>query len=133
MADGQTRGAARETAVGQQGAGFAQAFGFQVRRRVQHLLHARAAFRAFVTDDHDVTGLHFISQNAAHGAVLAFKDLGVAFEHVDRLVNTGGFHHATVQRDVAVQHGQATFLRVGVLDTADAAVFTVVVQGVPAG
>ncbi|MNQ48583.1 hypothetical protein D3C85_624650 [compost metagenome] len=133
MADGQTGSTAGETAVGEQGAGFAQAFGFQVRSRVEHFLHARAAFRAFVANDDDVAFFHFVGEDAAYGAVLAFEDLRVAFEHVDRLVDTGGFHHAAVQGDVAVEHGQAAFLRVSVLDTADAAVFTVVVQGFPAG
>src|SRR5690606_30903394 len=133
VADGQARSTAGETTVSQQGAGFAQAFGFQVGRRVQHFLHARAAFRAFVTDDHDVAGLHFVREDAAYGAVLAFEDLRVAFEHVDRLVDAGGFHHAAVQRDVAVENGQAAFFRVSVFDTADAAVFTVVVQGFPTG
>ncbi|MCY1172314.1 hypothetical protein D9M73_124470 [compost metagenome] len=133
MADGQARGAAGEAAVGEQGAGFAQAFGFQVRGRVEHFLHARAAFRAFIADDDDVAFLHFIGEDAAHGAVLAFEDLRVAFEHVDRLVDASGFHHAAVQGDVAVKHRQAAFFRVSVLDTADAAVFTVVVQGFPTG
>ncbi len=36
--------------------------------------------------------------------------------------HAGGLHHAAVQSDVAVQHGQAAFLRVGVLDRADAAI-----------
>jgi hypothetical protein len=116
VADRQARSAAGEAAVGEQGAGFAQAFGFQVRGRVQHFLHARAAFRAFVADDDDVAGLHFVGEDAAHGAVLAFEDLRVAFEHVDRLVHAGGLHHAAVQGDVAVQHGQAAFLRIGVLE-----------------
>src|SRR5450830_525494 len=133
VTDGQARGAAGEATVGEQRTGFAQAFGFQVGRRVQHFLHARAAFRTFVTDDHDVAGLHFVSEDAAYGAVLAFEDLRVAFEHVDRLVDAGGFHHAAVQGDIAVEHGQAAFFRIGVLDTADAAVFTVVVEGFPTG
>ena len=41
-------------------------------------------------------------EDAAHGAVLAFEDLRVAFEDVDRLIDAGGFYHATVQGDVAV-------------------------------
>ncbi len=131
VADGQARGAAGEATVGEQGAGFAQAFGFQVRRRVEHFLHARAAFRTFVTDDHDVASLHFVGEDAAYGAVLAFEDLRVAFKDMDRLIDTCGFHHAAVQRDVAVQHGQAAFLRIRVFHAADTAVLTVVIQGFP--
>src|SRR5690606_37043716 len=105
----QARGTAGEAAVGEQGAGFAQAFGFQVGRRVEHFLHARAAFRTFVANDDDVTFLHFVGEDAAHSTILAFEDLRVAFENVDRLIHTGGFHHTTVEGDVAVQHGQAAF------------------------
>ncbi|KPY72918.1 Two component transcriptional regulator, winged helix family [Pseudomonas savastanoi pv. fraxini] len=111
----------------------AQPFGLQVRRRVEHFLHARTAFRAFVTDDDDVASLHFVSKNPAYCAVLAFEDFGVAFEDVNRLVDTGSFHYAAIQRDVAVQHGQAAFLRIGVLYAADAAVFAVVIQAFPTG
>src|SRR5690606_3568553 len=56
-----------------------------------------------------------------------------AFEDVDRLIHTGGLHHAAVEGDVAVQHGQAALFRVGVLEAADAAVLAVVVEGVPTG
>ncbi len=52
MADAQARGAAGEAPVGEQGAGFAQAFGFEVARGVKHFLHAGAAFGAFVADNH---------------------------------------------------------------------------------
>src|SRR5690606_38858005 len=103
VTDRQAGSTAGETPVGEQRTGFAQALGFQVGRRVEHFLHARAAFRAFVANDDDVAFLHFVGEDAAHGAVLAFEDLRVAFEDVDRLVDTGGFHHATVHRDVAVQ------------------------------
>src|SRR5690606_27024229 len=133
VTDGQARRATGETAVGEQGAGLAQALGLQVAGRVEHFLHARAALRTFVADDHDIAGFHLVAEDALDRAVLALEHLGGAFEYVDRLVDAGGLHHAAVEGDVAVQHGQAAFLRVGVLDAADAAVLTVDVQVRPAG
>ena len=50
---------------------------------------------------------------------------------MDRLVDASGFHHAAIERDVAVEYGQATFFRIGVLEAADAAVFTVVIEAFP--
>ena len=57
VADGQAGGAAGEAAVGDQRARLAQAAALEERRRVEHLLHARAALRALVADDHDVARL----------------------------------------------------------------------------
>jgi hypothetical protein len=64
VADGQARGAAREAAVGDQGAGLAQPLGFQVAGRIEHLLHAGAAARALVADQHHVAGLDLAGQDA---------------------------------------------------------------------
>lgn len=133
VADGQARGAAGEASVGEQGALLAQALGLQVAGRIEHFLHARPALRSFVADDHDVAGLHLVAEDAFHRGVLAFEDLRAAFEHVDRLVDPGGLHHAAVESDVAVEHGQPAFLGIGMLDAADAALGAVVVQARPAG
>src|SRR5690606_26544101 len=133
VADGQPGSTAGETTIGEQRTGFAQAFGFQVRGWVEHFLHARAAFRTFVANDDDVAFLHFVGEDAAYRTVLAFIDFRGAFEDVDRLIHTGGLHHAAIHGDIAVKHGQAAFLGIGMLDTADAAFGAIQVQARPAG
>ena len=51
---------------------------------------------------------------------------------MDAFVHAGGFDDAAVFGDVAVEDGKAAFLRVGVFDGADAAVFAVVINTVEA-
>ena len=63
MADAEPRGSARKAAVGQQGAGLAQALALEERRRVQHFLHAGSALGALVHDHHHVAGLDPVGQN----------------------------------------------------------------------
>ena len=123
--DAQTRCAARETPVGEQGAGFAQAFGFQVAGGVQHFLHPRPAFGTFVADDDNVARHDLVAQNACHGIFLAFKHAGTPSELPDAFVHAGGFHHAAALGDVAKQYRQAAVLRIGVRNIADAAVCAV--------
>src|SRR6188768_4312981 len=60
VSDAQARGAAAESPVRDQRAGFTQAFALQERGRVQHLLHARAAFGPLVGDHYDVARLDLI-------------------------------------------------------------------------
>ena len=133
VADGQAGGAAGETAISQQCAFLAQPFGFQVAGGVEHFLHARAAFGAFVANHHHVAGNDLITKDGAYRRVLGFEDPGAAGELEDGIVHPGGFHDAAALGDVAVQHGQAAVLAVGVFVVADAAVFAVVVQAVPTG
>ncbi len=52
---------------------------------------------------------------------------------MDGFVYTCGLDHTAIERDVAVQHSQAAFLRVGVLYRANTALGAVIVQAVPAG
>jgi hypothetical protein len=77
VADRQARGAAGEAAVGEQRAGLAQAFRLQVGGRVEHLLHAGPALRAFVADHDDVAG-DLVAEDAGDRRVLAFEDAAVA-------------------------------------------------------
>ena len=107
VADGQAGSATGEAAVGQEGTGFAQTFGFQVRSRVQHFLHARAAFRAFVADDDDIACHDLVAQNAFYCIFLAFKYAGAAGKFEDALVHACGFHYATALGDIAEQYCQA--------------------------
>src|SRR5690606_29210927 len=132
MTDGETTGTAGETTVSQQCARFAETFRFQVAGWIQHFLHAGAAARTFVANDHYVTRFDLVVEDRFHCAVLTFEDARRAAELEDALVNACGFHDAAVFSDVAVQHGQTTFLVVGVFNFADAAVFTVGVERRPA-
>ena len=131
VTDGQAGSTAGEAAVGQQGAGFAQTFGFQVRSRIQHFLHTRAAFRAFVADNDDIAGHDLIAQNTFYCVFLAFKHAGAAGKFEDALVHACGFHHAAALGDVAEQYCQTAVLRVGMFNIADTAFFAVEVEGFP--
>jgi PAS domain S-box-containing protein len=81
VADRQARGAAREAAIGQQRAGFAQALGLDVAGGVEHLLHAGAALGAFVAHDHHVARLDLVGQDVGHRFVLRLDHVGRAFKH----------------------------------------------------
>ena len=115
VADGEARGAAGEAAVGDQGAGLAEALRLQVARRIEHLLHAGAAARALVADDDHVARLDLAVEDALHGRVLALEDDGRAGEDQDALVDAGRLHDAAVIGEVAVEHGEAAILGEGVL------------------
>src|SRR5690606_21230877 len=93
----------------------------------------RATFRAFVADNDDITSFYFIGQNAFYRIVLAFEDFRLTLEYQNGFIHTGGFYHAAIQCDVAVQNRQAAFFRIGAFQITDTAVFTVAVQCRPAG
>src|SRR5690606_34659826 len=131
VADGKPRCPAGEPAVGDQGAQFAEAFRLEVAGGIEHLLHARAAPRAFVADNDHVAGLHFAAQDARDGVLLALVDPGRAFKDEDRLVDARRLDDAAVLREVAVEHGEAPVPGVGVLHVPDDALFPVQVQAVP--
>src|SRR5690606_16163736 len=100
VADGQSRGAAGEAAIGQQRAGLSETFRLQIAGRIEHLLHAGAALGTLVADDHDVARLDLIAEDALHRRVLAFEDDRRTGEDEDRLVDARRLHHAAVERDV---------------------------------
>src|SRR6187431_2647783 len=83
VTDAQARRAAAEPSIRDQRAGFAQAFALQERSRIQHLLHARAAFGALVRDDHDVARLDLIGHDGVAGGVLRVEEPRGAFEFPD--------------------------------------------------
>jgi len=128
MADGQAGGAAGEAPVGKQGAFLAQAPGLQVAGGIEHFLHARAALGAFVADHHHVSGHHFIAQNAFHCRFLAFVNPRLAGEFENGFIHSGGFHDTAVFRQIAVEHGQAAILGIGVFQVTHAAVGAVQIQ-----
>src|SRR3954447_24288609 len=128
MADRQARRAAREASVGDERAGFAEAHRFQIAGRIQHLLHAGAAARAFIDDDHDLAGNDLAAQNAFHGRVLAFEHAGRACEFQDRGVDAGGLYDAAVLREIAVEHGETAVLAEGVFEVTDHALLAVGIE-----
>ena len=132
MADRQARGAAGEAAVGDQRAGFAEALRLDVARRVEHFLHARPAARPLVADDDDVAGDDFAGENAARRVVLALEHFRRPFELQHAGVDAGGLDDAAVEREVALQHREAAVLRIGVIEVADDALLTILVERLPA-
>src|SRR5690606_10818177 len=132
VADRQTRRCAGKAAVGDEGADLPQSLRLKIAGRVQHLLHAGSALRAFVAADEHVARLHPISENALNGGVLALVDDSRCGELQDRFIDTGGLDHATVDRDVAGQNRKPSILRERMLDGSDHTVLAIGIQLVPA-
>jgi hypothetical protein len=114
VADRQARGAAGEAAVGDQGAGLAQPLRFQVAGRIEHLLHAGAAARAFVADDDHVAGATLPVRMRLTASSWLSKTTRRPGEFQDRFIDAGGFHDAAVSA-IAEQDGEAAILREGML------------------
>ena len=129
MTNRNTRGTTRETTVSNQCALLTEAQALQVRGRVQHLLHTRAALRALVLDDDNVAFLHVLRQDLVHSLVLRLDHEGATLEVEQLLINTSGLDDCAVLGDVAVQDRQAAVLGVRVLHGADATVLGVSLVG----
>src|SRR5262249_6342207 len=95
--DREARCSAGEAAVGHERAGLSEATRLEIARRVEHLLHAGTAARAFVADDDDIAGGDPAAENALHGVVLTLEDARGAGELQDAFVDACGFHDATVE------------------------------------
>ena len=126
----QARRSTREATIGKERTLGTEAAALDVGGRVEHLLHSRTTLRALVADDDDLAALNFF-EHAFHSVLLRFVDAGGAGELPDRLVDTCGLHDAAIFGQVAEQHCQAAFGRIRVFGRTDAAVFTIVVDGVP--
>src|SRR5262249_14984956 len=83
VSDRQARGAAGEAAVGDERAGLAEALRFQIARGIEHLLHARAAARAFIDHHDDVAGFDLAREDRLDGGILALDHAGGAREFQD--------------------------------------------------
>ena len=104
------------------------------RGRVQHLLHAGAAARPLVPDDHDVAGTHRAVEDALDGVLLRLEDpAGPAERSTAPRRRPAVFTIAPSGADVAVQDGQPAVGGVGVRHVPDAPGRRVEVQRVPAG
>ena len=131
--DGQARGAPREASVCDKGAGLAQPLRFQVAGGIEHLLHTGAATGPFIADHHNGTRLHTVIEDVVHRGLLAFAHMGPALEHKYRVVDAGGLDDTAIGGDVAIEHREAAFETVGVLDGPNATVGPVGVEARPAG
>ena len=119
MADGGAAGGAGEPAVGDEGHFLVQTHAGDGRGGVEHLPHARAALGAFVADDDHVAGHDLAGVDGGDGVLLAVKDPGGAFVDHHFCGHGGLLHHAAVGSQVALQHGDAAGLGVGVFHGAD--------------
>src|SRR5690606_13070490 len=104
MADRQARAGARETPVGDERALRIEAASLQERRRLEHLLHSRAALRPFVADQHDVARSYTVAEDAFARCVLALEDDHTPAKAQQLRVDAGGLHDAALLGKVAVQH-----------------------------
>ena len=129
MTDGDTGGAAGETAIGDQCTLLTQTQSLEVRGRVEHFLHARTTLGAFVGDDDDVAFLHLLAQNRFNGLFLRLNDESTANEVEERLIDTRALNDRALLGDVAVKDRKSTVLCVCVLNIADAAVLGISFQG----
>ena len=109
MPNGKPCSASRESTIGEQRALFAQSTTFDVRRRIEHLLHARPTLRAFVANDNYITSDNFFTQDALDGSVLAFVDASSTRELENRFIDTSGLHDASIDRNVSKENCEATF------------------------
>src|SRR5690606_33082144 len=121
---------AGKAAVSQQRRTGSQTHRFEIRGGIQHLLHARAAFGAFVANDHNVPCLDFAAKNAFDGGVLALVDFCRTGEGQDAFVDTGGLDNTAIGRKIAVQHSQPAVLRIGVLARTNATALAIEVERV---
>ena len=91
VSDAEAGAAAGEAAVGDERADLTQSLGLEIAGGVEHLLHARAAARAFVADEDDIAGNDPVAEDARAEEIVAVDalrgadDLAVAHggEHVD--------------------------------------------------
>src|SRR5690606_37552587 len=130
MTDYEPRRPAGKAAVSQQRRTGSQTHRFEIRGGIQHLLHARAAFGAFVANDHNVPCLDFAAKNAFDGGVLALVDFCRTGEGQDAFVDTGGLDNTAIGRKIAVQHSQPAVLRIGVLARTNATALAIEVERV---
>ena len=130
MAYAQAGGAAAEASVGNQGAFLSKVHRLDIRGRIEHLLHSGAALGAFVADYYHVAAYHLASEDAVTSLFLRVEHLCGAAEMEDGLVHARGLHYAAVLCQVALEHGQAAVLGIGVGHVADAALGAICIEGI---
>ena len=128
MADTESAGAARETAVGNQGALLAHVHALDVRSGIKHFLHTGASLRTFVGYDDTVALLHLSAENALTGIFLRVEHHSRTLKVPEALVNACRLHHTAVLGNVAEENGQSAVLGVSMRNVAYATFSTVGVQ-----
>ena len=63
---------------------------------MEHFLHARAAGRAFIANDHHVAGLDFLIQDYRYGLLLGFDHTGGSREGPQLFFNARCLHDGPV-------------------------------------
>lgn len=132
VADGKAGGAAGKAAVGNQGACLAQPGALEERGWVEHLLHARAAGRAFIANDHHVARLNLLVQDYRYGLFLGFDHTSRSREGPQLFIDARCFHDGTVWSQVSAQDNQAAVGRKGMIGVVNAAISGVSIELVPA-
>src|SRR5690606_27868371 len=94
----------------------------------QHLLHAGTAARTLVADYNHVARNNLIGKNRLNCSILRFKNACATGKFENTVIDTSGLDDAAVERDVAVQHGQTTILRVGMRLVPDTPILAVGIQ-----
>jgi hypothetical protein len=74
MPDRKTGSADGKSNVGNERTNRPQPFRFQVARGIEHLLHSGTASRSLAPNEHTVTGLNFILENAFDSCILALEN-----------------------------------------------------------
>src|SRR5262249_40963172 len=97
---------ARETAVGHQRDGGAEAGALHRAGDGYHLAHSRPATRPFVPDDDEVARVDLPGLDGQERILFAVEHAGAATEGV--VAVAGQLGHATIRRQVALEDGQAT-------------------------
>jgi hypothetical protein len=88
-------------------------------RRVEHLLHARAAFRALVADDDDVAVVDFASHDGIAG--LSLRVVALRLARVGQHVGCDGrsLDDGVIRCEVALEDGDTALFAVRVIDAVD--------------
>ncbi len=93
MSDGKARGPAGEPSVGDEGALLAEMHGVDIGGGIEHFLHSRTAFWAFVADYHYIPCLDIAPKNSVACRFLGIIHLCGAGEFVDTWVYSGSFDY----------------------------------------
>ena len=131
MTDAKSTGSTAETAVCNQCTFLAHVHALDIRRGVQHLLHARTSLGTFVRDDDTVTFLYLAAQDTLAGILLRVKHDSRTFEMPQLRSHTCRLYDTSVLGNVTEQHSHAAISGIGMLYVANTTVGTVCIQCLP--
>ena len=99
---------------------------------MEHLLHARAAGRAFIANDHHVARLNFLVQDYRYGLFLGFDHTSRSREGPQLFIDARCLHDGTVWSQVSAQDNQTAVGRKGMIGVVNAAISGVSIELLPA-